>query len=92
MKNPADLDDDSAAVLVGLDVVEMAQAGEGTPMAVTKKAKIADKVAAITLAMRHLGALQDKVDLTSKGETINSGVLVVPGVMSEEEWESASGV
>ena len=65
LKRPDELDDDAAAVLVGIDVVEMASGGKDgeanhVPM-FTKKAKVADKNNALTLAMRHLGMLTDKL-------------------------------
>lgn len=71
LKQPHELDDDAAAVLAGIDVVEMAggmkvDGREGVshvPM-YTKKAKIPDKVAALNLAMRHLGMLTDKTELS----------------------------
>jgi phage terminase small subunit len=58
------LDDDTAAALVGLDVLEEFE-GEGEDRAFvgyTKKYKIADKNTALTNAMRHLGMLRDKVE------------------------------
>lgn len=69
LKAMHELDDDAAAVLAGVDVVEMAGGGEfggadgvkHVPM-YTKKAKIPDKVAALGLAMRHLGMLKDKIE------------------------------
>lgn len=73
LKPVHELDDDAAAVLAGVDVVEMAGGAtvggeEGTkhvPM-YTKKAKIPDKVGALGLAMRHLGMLKDKTELSGK--------------------------
>ena len=73
LKAVHELDDEAAAVLAGVDVVEMAGGakiggGEGIehmPM-FTKKTKIPDKVAALGLAMRHLGMLKDKVEHTGK--------------------------
>lgn len=69
LKAMHELDDDAAAVLASVEVVEMAGGGkfggdegvEHVPM-YTKKAKIPDKVAALGLAMRHLGMLKDKVE------------------------------
>lgn len=67
LKRPSDLSDDAAAVLAGIDVVEM-QGGASiesdgeishVPM-YTKKAKVFDKGTALSLAMRHLGMLKDK--------------------------------
>lgn len=76
LKQPHELDDDAAAVLAGIDVVEMAGGGEfggdegvkHIPM-YTKKAKVWDKAAALGLAMRHLGMLNDKlkIDATVQG-------------------------
>lgn len=76
LKRPDQLDDDAAAVLAGVDVVEMAggmkvDEGEGpqhVPM-FTKKAKVFDKGAALTLAMRHLGMLKDKVEHSGEIKT-----------------------
>jgi len=62
LKQPHELDDEAAAVLSGIDVVEMAgQESESVAMH-TKKAKVFDKTAALTLAMRHLGMLNDKLE------------------------------
>lgn len=74
LKAMHELDDDAAAVLAGVDVVEMAGGagvgGEGglqhVPM-FTKKTKIPDKVAALSLAMRYLGMLTDKTQLSGPG-------------------------
>jgi len=60
LKRPDELDDDAAAVLSGVDVTEMG--GNDGPVTFTKKAKVFDKTAALTLAMRHLGMLKDKVE------------------------------
>ncbi|MCO1462058.1 terminase small subunit [Burkholderia multivorans] len=72
LKRPDQLDDEAAAVLAGVDVVEqMTYSADGdgeltpTPM-LTKKAKVFDKTAALTLAMRHLGMLNDKLELSKK--------------------------
>lgn len=86
-----DLDDDTAAAVAGLDLLEEYR-GEGKDrvfVGYVKKFKIADKNTALTNAMRHFGMLQDKVDLTSKGQQVQSGVLMVPAPQSESEWEKA---
>lgn len=69
LKKPSELDDDAAAVLAGIDVVEMTGGmgigADGMPQHIpmsTKKAKIFDKNGALTLAMRHLGMLNDKME------------------------------
>lgn len=72
LKRPDQLDDEAAAVLAGVDVVEQMTYsadgdGELTPTpTLTKKAKVFDKTAALTLAMRHLGMLNDKLELSKK--------------------------
>lgn len=61
-----ELDDETAAALTGMDVLEEYE-GTGRDrvfVGYTKKVKVADKVAALGLAMRHLGMLKDRVDLT----------------------------
>ncbi|AOJ10840.1 terminase small subunit [Burkholderia mayonis] len=72
LKRPDLLDDEAAAGLAGVDVVEqMTYSADGdgeltaTPM-LTKKAKVFDKTAALTLAMRHLGMLNDKLEISKK--------------------------
>lgn len=67
LKAMHELDDEAAAVLAGVDVVETSKASvedgevKYTPE-FTKKVKIPDKVGALALAMRHLGMLKDKVE------------------------------
>ena len=59
-----ELDDDTAAALAGLDVLEEYE-GSGEDrvfVGYTKKYKITDKNTALTNAMRHLGMLKDKVE------------------------------
>lgn len=68
LKKPTELDDDAAAVLAGIDVVEIANE-EGAVSMSTKKAKVFDKGAALTLAMRHLGMLKDKIEHSGEIKT-----------------------
>lgn len=66
LKAMHELDDDAAAVLASVEVLEEFE-GTGKDRVLighTRKAKIPDKVAAIGLAMRHLGMLKDKVEHT----------------------------
>lgn len=71
MKAPHELDDDAAAVLAGVDVLEefSGRGDERTLIGYTKKAKVHDKTGALTLAMRHMGMLKDRleVEATVKG-------------------------
>ncbi len=60
-----ELDDDTAAALVGLDVMEEFD-GHGEDrvfVGYTKKYKVADKNTALANAMRHLGMLKDGLNL-----------------------------
>lgn len=65
LKLPQELDDDTAAALAGIDTVTSSvPGGEEAPLSLTtKKVKIADKNASLTLAMRHLGMLNDKLQI-----------------------------
>lgn len=79
LKAMNELDDDAAAVLAGVDVVETkgnaAMGGEDGLRHIpefVKKVKIPDKVGALGLAMRHLGMLKDKQEITGP----NGGPLV----------------
>ena len=62
-----ELDDDCAAAIAGLDVLEEFEgSGEDrVQIGVVKKYKIADKNTALTNAMKHLGMLTDKLELTA---------------------------
>lgn len=68
-----ELDDDTAAAVAGLDVLEEYE-GSGQDrvfVGYTKKFKIADKNTALTNAMRHLGMLKDKTELSGpNGESL----------------------
>lgn len=73
LKLPQDIDDDTAAALAGIDTVTTSVAGSESPLSlVTKKIKVFDKGAALTLAMRHLGMFNDKVtvDATVQGDVV----------------------
>ena len=65
LKAVTELADDSAAALVGVDVIEVAGDAGGMPM-LTKKVKFWDKIAAIDKAMRYLGLLNDRIEHTGK--------------------------
>lgn len=64
LKRPHELDDEAAAVLSGVDVSTTHAGDDESPLTIlTKKAKVFDKTSALTLAMRHMGMLKDKLEL-----------------------------
>ena len=69
-KQIQDLDDDCAAAVAGIEVTEEIDRSTKVLTGRTKKYRVADKNAAMTNALRHLGLLHDKLDLTSKGKSI----------------------
>lgn len=63
MKLPSELDDDTAAALVGIDIAE-SRVGEDGPLTITtRKAKVIERTGALSLVMRHLGMLTDKLEV-----------------------------
>jgi phage terminase small subunit len=68
------LDDDTAAAIGGIDVLEQFEMmdGERVPVGLLKKYKVFDKNTALANAMRHLGMLKDslKVDLPAGGSLV----------------------
>lgn len=76
--------------LSGVDIAEMFEGrGDDREMVgILKKIKWPDKVKNLELLGRHYGIFSDKLDVTSKGQQLQSGVLVVPVDVTEDEWES----
>lgn len=66
LKLPQEWDDDTAAAMAGVDTITTSIGGdEDAPVTLTtKKVKVFDKGGALTLAMRHLGMLTDKLEVT----------------------------
>ncbi len=61
------LDDDTAAVVAGLDIViERTSEDRDGGLTTVHKYRLADKKGALALAMRHLGLLHDKVHVTGQ--------------------------
>lgn len=74
LKAMHELDDDAAAVLAGVEVVETqgnaefgGEDGARHIPEFVKKAKVFDKNTALTLAMRHLGMLKERVEHSGPG-------------------------
>ena len=76
------LDDDTAACIAGLEVVDYFEgAGEDREFAgYVKKYKLTDKLRAIELMGRHLGMFKDKLELSGQIDTTNPYV----GLTTEE--------
>lgn len=93
LKPIQDLDDETAAAIAGIDVVEMAGAaaigGDGIdhiPLQ-TKKIKLAEKKGALELLMRHMGMLNDKLKLQGDAEAplqVQTKVVMVPAKESAQ--------
>jgi len=67
-----DLDDDTAAVLAGFDITAYTSKGEDAMTEITKKIKHVDKKGALELLCRHLGMLNDRINIEGGIEiTIN---------------------
>lgn len=65
LKPPKDWDDDTAAAMAGVDTSSVSLSGsEDANTITTKKIKVFDKGAALTLAMKHLGMLTEKSEVT----------------------------
>jgi len=65
MKLPHELDDDTAAAISGIETLTTSAGSEDSPLSlITKKMKLYDKGAALTLAMRHHGLLKDNVNVS----------------------------
>lgn len=62
------LDDDTAAVIAGLEVNEL-YGGDGESIGDVKKYKIADKKGALDSLARHLGMFNDRIQVSGKLET-----------------------
>lgn len=78
LKKPADLDDETAAALSALETIEQLNAESGASPAFTKKIKTFDKISALTLAMRHLGMLRDKLEHSGPGGQPLPAAVVAP--------------
>jgi len=84
LKRPNELDDEAAAVLSAVEVTETLS-GEESAVLATKKAKVFDKGTALTLAMRHLGMLNDKIAHTGPG-----GGPIQTVAMTSKEFEKTA--
>lgn len=87
LKRPNELDDEAAAVLSAVEVTET-MSGEESAVLTTKKAKVFDKGTALTLAMRHLGMLTDKIQHSGPG----GGPIPVATATPEEFKQAARDV
>ena len=67
MKPLDELDDDTAAVIAGLDLAEICD-GDGNVVGVLKKLKICEKLGALDKLARHLGMFNDKLKISGDAE------------------------
>ncbi len=63
LKNIKDLDDDTAAAVAGLDVYTERGSGDTPAIGTTSKIKLVDKRGSLELLMRHMGMLNDKLNV-----------------------------
>jgi len=81
-RNPTELDDDTAAAVASVEVVERraVDAQGRSSIDYVHKIKLTEKPAALALLCRHLGLLNDKLDLTGRTlsayETAPDAVLI----------------
>lgn len=69
-----EMDPDARAVITSLDVTDLHDR-EGAPTGRMSKIKLADKIGALTLLMRHLGLLNDKLKV--QGDAENPLVMLI---------------
>lgn len=81
LKDITELDDETAAAVSGLDVIELMD--EDNKSCRLKKIKLSDKRAALELIGRHLGMFKDKLEVIA-----TSYVQTVPESESVEAWAS----
>ena len=81
LRNSDDLTEDEAAIV---SEVRETTTKDGGSMAL----KTHDKLKALELLGKHLGMFEKKTEDTADGE--ECGVLVTPGIVSEEEWLAAT--
>jgi phage terminase small subunit len=72
-----DLSPNITAAIANLEVLEMRDP-DGVPVGSAKKLRLADKLGALTLLMRHMGMLNDKLKL--QGEPENPLTLLIRSV------------
>lgn len=83
--SPQDMGDDTAMALTSFEVSEDKTA-QGSVYGYTKKVKTSDRASAVTLAMRHLGMLNDKLNLNVGGQLTVLDVARL-AVLTDEELE-----
>jgi phage terminase small subunit len=88
LKNVHDLDDDTAAALIGIDASEIVSP-DGELTGYLKKVKMADKNKAIEMLMRYFGAFNDRVEHTGQQ---NNVVIVLPDNGRQNGNQPANGM
>lgn len=72
LKAPHEIDDDTAAALVGIEIESLTR--DGLDVGTIKRVKISDRVAAINSAMKHLGLFEK--DREQLGNAIGRAIVV----------------
>lgn len=67
LREITDLPERASAALRGMDV-QITGAGEGAPPVTLKRIRMADKVKALELLARHLGMLNDRLNMALEGD------------------------
>lgn len=72
LKLPHELDDDTAAAISSIEIVEefSGKGGDRELIGYTKKVKVVDKKGSVELAMKHLGLLKEKVEVDASDRMV----------------------
>lgn len=72
LKLPHELDDDTAAAIASIEIVEefSGKGGDRELIGYTKKVKVVDKKGSVELAMKHLGLLKEKVEVDASDRMV----------------------
>ncbi len=87
LKPMSEMPDESVAMIASFDT-SVIKSDSDEPE-IIKKIKLSDKLRALEMLGKHLKLFTDKVDMTSNGQTIQSGVMLVPETQSIDDWTNS---